>query len=129
MRNLYTLLSAMLIAGFFVSTASAQEIFKMEMMRQNTSGPLHSMEVPAPPEGVFENQRIPNKFTGFGSPRDRQTAENELASHPMLQQEYSGNPVSIAHSFDGASDDDNAAILGFRVVPPLRGRQRVATGG
>ena len=119
MRNLYTLFSCLIVAGLLMpGMVSAQEIIQMEVVRHNTSGPLHSMSVPEATEGFLAPFEIPNKLFKFGSLRNAESEQTQLASDPVKQSNYSGASAKIAQSFDGSSDDDNAAVLGFRVVPP-----------
>ncbi|MEM8486424.1 MAG: hypothetical protein AAF564_12805, partial [Bacteroidota bacterium] len=119
MRNLYTFFSCLLVAGLLLpGMASAQEIIELQVVNQNTSAPIHSMPVPAATEGVVAPFAIPNKFMTFGSTRNSNTTEAQLSKDPALQSSYGGAYAKIAQNFDGSSDDDNAAILGFRVVPP-----------
>ncbi len=119
MRNLYTIMSGLLLAGLlFPFAAVAQQVTALEVVRHNTSGPLHSMKVPAAAEGIQAPRAVPNKLMKFGSLKNAGDTETALSSDPVKQAYYGGNPVNIAHSFDGANDDDNAAVLGYRLVPP-----------
>lgn len=91
----------------------------MESVRHNTSGPLHSMAVPNAAEGAVSLYEVPNKLKGmFGSLKNAGSPESAQSVDPMLQTYAGTKYAKIAQSFDGSSDDDNAAILGFRVVPP-----------
>ncbi len=119
MRNLYTFFSCLLVAGLLLpGMASAQDIIELPVVNKNTSTAIHSMSVPAANEGVVAPFAIPNKFMTFGSTRNSNTTEAQLSKDPALQSSYGGAYAKIAQNFDGSNDDDNAAILGFRVVPP-----------
>ena len=116
MKNFYTLLSCMLLAGFFMP-ASAQDI-TIDVVRMNSSEPLRNMSVPVAAEGVMAPFATPNKFMKFGSLKNAGTSETLLSTDSVLQTEYGGESANFFSNFDGSSDDDNAAVLGFRVVPP-----------
>ena len=119
MRNFYKFLAGLLVAGFlFPAAAQAQDVQVLELVRQNTSGPLKAMSAPDAPQGVMAPYAIPNKLAKFGSLKNASFRETIQSADPVVQSHSGSGYADIGHNFDGSNDDDNAALLGFRVVPP-----------
>lgn len=121
MKHLYTLMTGMLLTLLLLpQAASAQDVNAMEVARQNTSGPLSSMSLPAAASGVVAPFAVPNKFMDlkFGSLKSNGPTSAKGSSDSVLQTFAGSEYAKVNRSFDGSSDDDNAAVLGYRVVPP-----------
>ncbi|MBX2819135.1 MAG: T9SS type A sorting domain-containing protein [Rhodothermaceae bacterium] len=119
MKKLYTVWSCMLLAALMVpGSLFAQEVEQMQMTRHHTSAPLHSMEMPDTPQGPVAPFAVPNKFIKFGSMKNAAMETLSSEGDDILQTQDGSGYANIRKSFEGANDDDNAAVLGFRVVPP-----------
>jgi len=90
----------------------------MDMTRSNTSGPLSEMSPPDVPQGPVAPYAVPNKFMKFNSLKNAGDDIMSAAADEVLQTIMGSGYASIRKNFEGSSDDDNAAVLGFRVVPP-----------
>ncbi len=89
-----------------------------QAVRHDTSGPLRDMSVKVPSPAV--DRVLPIRRPPGLAERHKPTG---AAEDPLRQVELAPGPAATptpppALSFDGLSDDDNRAVLGFRVVPP-----------
>lgn len=89
-----------------------------QAVRHDTSPPLNEMSVKR--IGDRADRAIPLRVPADLDQRHKPT---EAGPDPVRQSVFSPGPTSVATpspilSFDGLSDDDNSAVLGFRVVPP-----------
>ena len=119
MKKIYTMWACLLLAALVVpGTSFAQEILTFEMTRHSTSQPISAMALPEAPQGSALPYSVPNKFMKFGSLKN--DGENIQASgqDEVLQNIMGSGYVDVRKSFEGASDADNGALLGFLVVPP-----------
>ncbi len=83
--------------------------------RHDVSPPLRDIP-PRPPQPGQANRNVPNRV-----PLDLAARHTPAAEAPdPVQQTAPGAAATPApiRNFEGISDDDNAAILGFRIVPP-----------
>ncbi|MFQ5695606.1 MAG: hypothetical protein ACE5HB_06425, partial [Terriglobia bacterium] len=86
--------------------------------RHDTSPPLRAMRVKPSTPGV--DRPIPLRVPLGLADRHKPT---EVGEDPVRQAALAPSPSAAAApppilSFEGLSDDDNRAVLGFRVVPP-----------
>ena len=125
LRALGTVASVFLIVALSASALAAAQgelpdlPTMAQAVRHDTSSPLRDL-VPRPPQRAIANRqirlRVPVDLT------DRFTPAPGLED-PVRQIDASPTPgasptPSLSNNFKGLSDDDNAAVLGFRVVPP-----------
>lgn len=121
MRFLSTMLALFLIAAFMpTQNTQAQQAKMMQSVRNHTSQPLRSMNVPSAPSTVTAPFAIPNKFGKFGSMKNAapQQSISSSGADPVLQTQDGNRSATIRRNFEGSNDDDNAAAFGFRIVPP-----------
>ncbi|MEZ4701272.1 MAG: PKD domain-containing protein [Rhodothermales bacterium] len=90
----------------------------VQAVRHDTSIPLREMRAPVAAQSGRAPFAIPNKLTKFGRPAGNLVDKASDFVDPMLQTQAGTLAPTLGVSFDGSSDDDNSAILGFRVVPP-----------
>ena len=120
MKHWYTLPIALLLIGFMVpDLILAQQAAVIQSSRHNESAPLRTL---SPSEsiaskGVQAPYVVPNKFMKFDS-RSTNSADKTGFTDPVRQLIQGALAPSINVNFDGASADDNSAVLGFRSVPP-----------
>ncbi len=119
MKPLYTLFTLLLLVFFALppELATAQEKQVLQASRYNTSEPLRDMRPSAAQTGPFFNRTVKNFFK-VGKQKD--AAEDRAASFldPVLQTTPGMLAPSIGANFDGSTDADNSALLGFAIVPP-----------
>ncbi len=120
MKHLYKVLAALLFVGLLVPDAAVAQ-GQMEMVtssRHNTSKPIRSMQ---PAQRTLDVQvhrkSIDNKFK-VGTPYSSGAADKAGFVDPVWQTTAGTQAPQVLANFDGVSDDDNAALLGFRIVPP-----------
>ena len=121
MNHIYRLFAGLMVVGMLLpGSAFAQDASSLVITRSNTSGPLQSMEMPAAPSDnlPMAPYAIPNKFLKFGSMKNGHAGQTIQGRDETIQRVAGTGSVRVSRSFDGSSDDDNAAVLGFRVVPP-----------
>ena len=114
MKRFSTVLACLCMAGmFFSTTALAQRVVQM---RGDISAPLRTMigQTDHLQRGVAP-YAIPNKF--MRSDRGNGAADQQRTRGV---QDFYGTEATngVNVSFEGAQDADNAALLGFAVVPP-----------
>ncbi len=119
MKKLYTLTSLLLLGLFLLpQSIQAQEKQVMQSSRHNTSIPLRNMQPASRTEGVLLPREIQNKFK-VGTPGSSGVSDQAVNfQDPVLQTSAGTLAPSIGANFDGSTDADNSAILGFAVVPP-----------
>ncbi len=86
-----------------------------ESVRHDSSLPLRAM----PQARVIPRDMpyiVPNKFYEFGTIGTAQ--DRPGFTDPVVQYETGLRAGSVLTDFDGLNDQDNAALLGYRVVPP-----------
>ena len=120
MKHWYVLPVALLLVGIMVPQNSiAQQVTVIESSRQNTSAPLRTLSPTetSASKGVQAPYVVPNKFMKFDS-RSTNSADKTGFSDPVRQLTMGSLAPSVTVNIDGASADDNSAVLGFRSVPP-----------
>ena len=118
MKHLYSVLAVVLCAGFLMpGTSNAQDALVVQSVRYNTSIPLRDMTPDALPVISKAPYAIPNKNLKFGS-RQESAFAVELSDDPVRQNFDGPLAPEIFVNFDGSTDADNSAILGFAIVPP-----------
>jgi len=75
------------------------------------------MQAPAASKTGYAPFEVPNRFTKFGLPAEGVDKAGNFID-PVHQVQSGAFAPTVGLSFDGSSDDDNSAVLGFRVVPP-----------
>ena len=119
MKHLYRLFFLAVCIGLTLPmTAEAQNAQVTKSIQNDTSPPLRRMSRTAA-ANKFDRApyAIPNKLYKFGSPRTGLPGGNNGAD--AVRQTLQGTLApEVGVNFEGSSDDDNAAVLGFRVVPP-----------
>jgi hypothetical protein len=116
-------MAAVMIAGPAAGQAGADgtQVEVLKAVKQDISPPLRAMVEAArlAPVVPGPDREIPNRLDVKRAARPGQ----ELDRDPLL--DASNAIVSTPHltpapslSFEGTTDDDNAAVIGFRVVPP-----------
>ena len=120
MQKTLLLLGSLLLVGLCWTTPEAQAQNRdgrtIQVERQDRSRPLRDMI------GTNRGPRrsgpwmVPNRLpSGKGHTENPSGAEFE----DVLRQSQPGPLApSFSANFDGSSDDDNAAVVGFRIVPP-----------
>ena len=81
--------------------------------RHGESAPLRDYR-PVGPFAIRPNREIPNEAT----PRKGGAGYSKTVSDPVVQRQFGLSQPEPSVQFEGASDDDNAAVVGFRIVPP-----------
>jgi hypothetical protein len=118
-----------LITAVLIAVPAAAEVRKvpaevqvLKVVKQDVSPPLRAMVESAPlaPVVPLPDREIPNRFAVEGASRPRQ---RELERDPLLDASNafvspSAPTPAPSLSFEGTSDDDNAAVVGGRFVPP-----------
>ncbi len=84
-------------------------------VRADLSPPLRS--IPAPALGQVPNREVPNRVKFIPPGRGPKLGADSLTQLSSAPSSSSLTPAPSL-SFDGTSDDDNAAVAGGRVVPP-----------
>ncbi|MEZ4701273.1 MAG: PKD domain-containing protein [Rhodothermales bacterium] len=114
------------VLGFLIATAMVpgskalaqdgpREV--IQASRHNTSVPLGQVNMPSAAKAVRAPFAIPNK--GFKiDVKGNDALDKTGFTDPVLQVQGGTLAPNLFASFDGSSDDDNSAVLGFRVVPP-----------
>ena len=119
MKKLYTMWACLLLAALVVPGMSfAQDISELEVVRHNTSQPLSAMSMPELAQGSTAPYAIPNKFMKFGSLKNPAEEIQASIQDEVLQNIMGSGSVDVRKSFEGSSDADNGALLGFLIVPP-----------
>ncbi len=98
--------------------AEAQDLTPrvLSASRVNTSQPMRTMPIPPSPHRATPPTVIPNKFHDFT--KGRAAEERPGFVDPVLDAGRGGvGPGTVLQSFDGVSEDDNAAVAQV-VVPP-----------
>jgi hypothetical protein len=117
-------MAATLVAGAAAGPASGDtaEVQVVKAVRQDVSPPLRSLIETARlgPVVTGPERQVPNRFD---VERVARPESPELDRDPLL--DASNAVVSTSAltpapslSFEGTTDDDNAAVVGFRIVPP-----------
>ena len=109
------LLAASLVPGSNALAQEGPQVVRAE--RHNTSIPLRQMQAPAASKTGYAPFEVPNRFTKFGLPAEGVDKAGNFID-PVHQVQSGAFAPTVGLSFDGSSDDDNSAVLGFRVVPP-----------
>lgn len=118
MNHLYKVLGALLLLALLIpESVTAQQKQVVESSRHNTSIALRTMQPAARTQGVRLPREVQNKFK-IGQPRSSGTEVGANFVDPALQSFNGTLAPSIGANFDGSTDADNSAILGFAVVPP-----------
>ena len=117
MKHLSTVLAVLLCVGFFATDVSFAQERQVVSARHNTSIPIREMTPPASPTNVRAPYAIANKFMKFGGRAEAENAVN-LSADPIRQNFDGLLAPEVLVNFDGSTDADNSAILGFAVVPP-----------
>ncbi len=118
MKQLYKVLAVLLFAGLLVPDAAfAQDKQVVEASQRNTSKPLRSMSPVQPEQNVQLTRRSMNSIWKIKPPRS-ENAQKAGFLDPVLQNTAGTQAPSVGVNFDGSTDADNSAILGFAVVPP-----------
>ena len=118
MKHLSTVLTLLLLIGLMMpEIAISQQAQSIRSTRHNTSQPLRSMTPMARAQGSVAPYAIPNKLVKFDS-RKNSGDDSELGADPVRQRIMGTLAPQVVTSFDGSNDDDNAAVAGFRIVPP-----------
>ena len=113
-------MTLLLLIGLCLPVASqAQDMQLLQPARQNTSQPLTTLKLnTAAKTTVTAPYAVPNKFFKFGSVKSSGPVSSVFGGDKVLQTISGSGYAQIKKNFEGSSDDDNAAVLGFRVVPP-----------
>lgn len=118
MKRLCTSFACLLLAALLLPVmAYAQQPTFLQNTRSHTSQPLRSMDMPAGNNGIGPFA-IPNKPMRFESMKNAPMSLNASMRDPVIQTQDGNRTLSILENFEGSSDADNGAILGFRIVPP-----------
>jgi len=116
MKRCLSMLTLFLVSTFFVvGTGWAQNA--VTATHHDTSAPLRDMIATANANARVAGQApyaIPNKFVK--SKGQDQTQGNGTPGAQTVM--GSSTAATVITQFDGTSDDDNAAVIGFGVVPP-----------
>jgi len=116
-RYFLTLTLILMITFLVTDQAWAQTPTTVQALHHDTSLPLRDMIGTANANARVSGQApyaIPNKFV-----KSNASNQSEGLGTPGAQTAMGANNVSsVITQFDGTSDDDNAAIVGFGVVPP-----------
>ncbi len=116
MNHLYKALAVLLFAVLLVpESLLAQQLQVVRSSNQNTSKPLRNMQPVERGDLVRAPYAIGNKGLKFGGKAD---TGSDLDGDPIVQTTMGTLAPQIMANFDGVSDDDNSALLGFRIVPP-----------
>ncbi|MFK7848682.1 MAG: PKD domain-containing protein [Rhodothermales bacterium] len=120
MKHLYKVLAVLLFAVMLVPDAAfAQEKQVVQSSRHNTSTALRSMQpVPRQQNVQLTRRSVPNKRLAFGKHSSAANADKLNFTDPVHQSIMGTLAPSVGANFEGSSDADNSAILGFAVVPP-----------
>ena len=117
MNHLYKVLAALLFTTLllpdFAFSQTERQVIRSS--RQNTSQPLRNMQPTAHSNLVKAPYAVGNKFLKFGGKAESGV---DLDGDPIVQTSMGTQAPEIMANFDGANDDDNSALLGFRIVPP-----------
>ena len=117
MKHLYSVLAVLLALGLLMPQSTlSQDLQVIQSSRHNTSTALRAMQY-APAKTARAPFEIPNKIAKVGGRTDN-AADKTGFVDPVHQQILGTLAPSIGANFEGSSDDDNAAQLGFRLVPP-----------
>ncbi|MGA7304190.1 MAG: hypothetical protein WBW88_04920, partial [Rhodothermales bacterium] len=115
LRRLSGIATALLIV-FSAFTVNAQPKRVVTADRFDKSIPIRDVHrvAPSPGRAPFA---VPNRFY---KPGDHGNAPDLSNFNDPAQQTASGTagPVSIGVNIEGATEDDNASVVGYRVVPP-----------
>ncbi len=109
------LLAASMVPGSDALAQQGPQVVPAE--RHNTSVPLREMQAPTASKTGRAPFEVPNRFTKFGLPAEGVDKSGNFID-PVHQVQSGAFAPTVGLSFDGSSDDDNSAVLGFRVVPP-----------
>ena len=109
----------MVVGMILPGSVLAQDPSSVTISRSNTSGALQNMAAPAAvTTQPMAPYAIQNKFIKFGSMRKGHIGESIQGADKTIQKVAGTGSAIVRRNFEGSSEDDNAAILGFRVVPP-----------
>jgi hypothetical protein len=117
-------MAGMLIAAPAAGQApkEAPQVGFSKAARQDVSPPLRALAEAAPhaPAVPLADREIPNRFKVRP---DLRPQGPELEQDPLLEASNAAIAPSAptpapSLSFEGTTDDDNAAVVGFRIVPP-----------
>jgi len=115
-------MAAMLASGPVAGPALGATATVVGVARQDVSPPLRDLVEAArqAPVAAGPDREVPNRFEEGRPPRVKGP---ELERDPLLDASNAAVQTSAltpapSLSFEGTTDDDNAAVLGFRVVPP-----------
>jgi len=116
MKRQGTILLGLLLLGLFFTgtSARAQARRTVQATRVGTSRALRNM--PSKRPQYRAPYAIPNRPFKLGGGANN--ADRPGFVDPVVQAQRGSMAATVSQNFDGTSDDDNAAILGFRIVPP-----------
>jgi len=119
MKHLYRLLFLLVLTSLSMPNISlAQDAQATQSAKNDTSAPLRDMSIPLAAKTNIAPFATPNKLMKFGSPKGGEPTILANGADPVVQKIQGTLVPTIGVNFEGASDDDNSAVLGFRVVPP-----------
>ncbi len=114
MNRFYTSLLGLLMAGLLASSAMAQTKWVIPAERYDTSAPLQTLVSSEAPRFSDQIYQVPNKTRG-----DNRSVESAFeGADAVLQTSQGTAATSLLQDFAGADNNDNAAVVGFRVAPP-----------
>ena len=116
MKHLYRLLLLLVLTSLSMPHIASAQL--AQSSRNDTSSPLSEMYIPVSAKTGLAPFATPNKLMKFGSPKSGAPSIMANGQDPVRQTIQGSVAPTIIQNFEGASDDDNAAVLGFRVVPP-----------
>ena len=116
-RNSWWTLAAILVASLVLPAwAQAAEMTVGEAIYHDTSAPMSNMAPATAPTG--ENKQVPiMERESYGRYPDLAEPDGGLQLKSSSAAQLSSTPAPIV-STSGLSDDDNAAVIGGRIVPP-----------
>lgn len=118
MKKLFTVLIPLLLLGMMApQVAVSQQAQVVNNKRMNRSAPLRDYRPPQAAPMARAPYAVANKISKFGGRNDNATDKVGFTD-PVRQMAQGPLAPTIFQSFEGSNDDDNAAILGFRIVPP-----------
>ncbi len=120
MRKFSTILAGLLMAGLYLSQTPvwAQQIFVGQELQHDTSAPMRDVLRTMPAVSIVTAPyAIPNKMEPFN---ERLGKRGDGPDTPDILRQTANGPLSgtVGINVQGLSDDDNAATIGGRIVPP-----------
>ena len=86
---------------------------RLEELRKNMS----AAPAPGPATRTVPNILVPDRLKNL-QPKSQQSAQFASAAAPRQRTPGSGQTPAVKQSFGGYDSDDNAALFGFRIMPP-----------